>query len=259
MFRNCKHPVIGLWIALFFFSACKKDAAPVPLVDTFYKSMSTLELEVAYEVGAEPYATSVGGGNTWAFTELNIESLFVKRPIALDVTVPDGLAEMMAIPVQNKTGFTVDNIKGLANHYRQNAGNDVDGNIFILFLDGYLILDDTLRQNIMGANITGTTIVAVFKPVITAMRGALVFREYAEQSVIIHEVGHAIGLVNLGLPLTSSHQDEQHKGHCVNEACVMFWANEGADIASFVQNYFGSNKKLIFGQECVTDVTDYTP
>src|SRR5688572_4144361 len=155
MLCNCKHFIIGLWIAVFIFSGCKKDEAPGKAIDVFYKTMSTLELEVAYEVGAEPYAISVAGGNPWAYTELNIESLFVQRPIALDVTVPDGLGEMMAIPVQNKTGFTVDNINGLANHYRQNTGNDVDGNIFILFLDGYLILDDTLRQNVMGVQITG--------------------------------------------------------------------------------------------------------
>ena len=254
-----KYPAFGLWIAVSFFTACKEDDAPAPVTDIFYKSMASLKMEVAYEQGAEPYAMSSSGDNVWKFTELNIESLFVQRPVALDVMVPSGLNEMTALPDQNKTGFTVDNILELADQYRISAGNETDGSIFILFLDGYYKKDDALQMNVMGIQITGTTVVAVFKPLITALRGALVVREYAEQSVVIHEIGHAIGLVNNGLPLASSHHDSQHEAHCTNTDCVMYWENEGSNISSFVQNYFGNNKKLIFGEECVADVTEYMP
>lgn len=259
MLGTFKHAFLCLWIAFLFFTACRNDDAPGPVTDIFYKGMQSLKLEVAYEPGAEPYAISTSGDNVWAFTELNIESLFVRRPVGLDVIVPRGWSEMTAIPDQNKSGFTVDNILELQNQYRISPGNAIDGNIFILFLNGYYKKDDTLRQNVMGIQITGTTVVAVFKPVIIALRGPLVMREYAEQSVVIHEIGHALGLVGSGLPLTSAHQDAQHGAHCTNARCVMYWENEGANITSFVQNYFGSNKKLIFGDECVADVTAYLP
>ena len=208
--------------------------------------MTTLRLEVAYEPAAEPYAISVTGGNTWAYTELNIESLFVRRPIALDVTVPNGLNEMTEIPAQNKTGFTVDNILSLANLYRKNTGNETEGDIFIVFLNGYWEKHDTLQQNVMGLQVSGTTVVAIFKPLIRATFGPTVLKEYVEQAVVIHEIGHALGLVNNGLPLSSQHQDSQHGAHCINSNCVMYWENESANISSFVQNYFGNNKKMIF-------------
>jgi len=248
-----------MWIVIFLFSACRKDDVSDSSVDLFYKNMTSVELEVAYEEGANPYTINLSGENVWKFTELNIESLFIRRPVALDVIIPDGLGEMTIIPDQNKAGYTVDNILGLANHYRKSEGDEITGNIFILFLDGYFIQDDTLRENIMGIHITGTTVIAVFKPLISSMFIGIAVKEFTEQSVVIHEIGHTLGLVNHGLPMVTPHHDAAHKAHCTNSDCVMYWANEGIDISFFVQNYLGTNKKLIFGQECVADVTAYMP
>ncbi|HXH18827.1 MAG TPA: hypothetical protein VNJ07_07055 [Chitinophagales bacterium] len=255
-----KHLFTPLWILLFFLCACKKDEPLSSGIDIFYKSMTSLKLEVAYEEGAEPYAISTSGDNVWEYAELNIESLFVQRPLALDVIVPNGLNEMTAIPDQNKTGFTVDNILGLANHYRKSTGNETDGNIFILFLNGYYRQDDTLRQTVMGLHVTGTTVVAVFKPLIASSHVTRVVREFVEQGVVIHEAGHALGMVNNGLPLASPHHDSAHGAHCTNSECVMYWQNERtANITGFVQNYFGGSKRMIFGDECVADVVNYQP
>ena len=256
--HNFKHSVFGLWIAVMSLSACKKDDAPSSPIDIFYKSMTSLQFEVAYEVGAEPYTINTSGNNAWEYAEMNIESLFIKRPVALDVLIPNGINEMKAIPDQNKQGFTVDNILGLANVYRRNTGNETDGNIFILFLKGYFQQNNELRQDVMGVHVTGTTVVAIFKPLISSLFLAPHVKEYIEQSVVIHEIGHALGLVKIGLPMTTPHHDDDHEGHCTNTDCVMFWKNEGADIAAFLQNY-SRGRRLIFGQECVADVTAYKP
>lgn len=221
--------------------------------------MTGLRIEVAYEQGAEPYVTSVTGNKkVWEFTEVNIESLFVQRPIMLDVIVPDTIAGLTVIPGQNRTGYTVNNIVSLADRYRKNEGNATEGNIFVLFLNGYYEKDDTLRQEVMGVHVTGTTIVAVFKPVITSLRWFVTIKEFIEQCVVVHEIGHVLGLVNAGLPLTSAHHDAEHPSHCANSNCVMYWENEGADISSYIQNYY-SGKQMIFGSECVADVATYMP
>lgn len=252
--------LLFIW-TLFVFSSCKKEENENAFtIDVFYKKMETLTVEVAYEQGAEPYDFNSSGENIWEFAEMNIESLFVYRPIQLQVNIPVGISQMTGIPPQNKTGFTANDILNLASRYRHSEGNDIDGNIFVLFLNGYFKQNDTVRQTIAGVHITGTTVVAVFKPLITSSHVTRMVREFVEQSIVIHEAGHALGLVKNGLPLTSSHQDTDHGAHCANTNCVMYWQNErSGNVTSFVQNYLGGNKKMLFGSECVADVTDYEP
>lgn len=252
--------VLFFLLLLLFFS-CRKEQEKSPFsIAVFYQQMKTLTIEVAYEQGAEPYDFNAGGENIWAFTEMNIESLFVFRPIQIDVFVPTGIAAMTQISAQNKNSFTANDILNLAARYRTSEGTNDDGNIFVLFLNGYFMQDDTVRQNIAGVHITGTTVVAVFKPIVTTSHVTKIVREFVEQSIVIHETGHALGLVKNGLPLTSSHQDTDHGAHCKNAACVMYWENErNSNVAAFVQSYLGGNKKMLFGSECVADVTDYAP
>ncbi|MDZ4846754.1 MAG: hypothetical protein SH857_14530 [Chitinophagales bacterium] len=248
--------------AFLFLASCKKeeDVKNEFSIDIFYKQMESLTLEVAYETGAEPYDYTINGENVWLFAELNIESLFAQRPLQIDVLVPAGLAQMTLIPDQIKNGFTSNDILNLSDQYRQDEGNEVSGNIFILFLDGYFKQDDTVRQTIAGVHLSGTTVVAVFKPLVTSSHVTKIIREFVEQSIVIHEIGHAIGLVKNGLPLTSSHQDIDNGAHCINTDCVMYWQNERTtNVTSFVQSYLGESKQVIFGPECIADVTDYEP
>lgn len=52
-----------------------------------------------------------------------------------------------------------------------------------------------------------------------------------DRSVLLHEFGHLIGLVNCGTPCQTNHEerDPKHRLHCQNEKCVMYWCSpEGA-------------------------------
>ncbi len=61
--------------------------------------------------------------------------------------------------------------------------------------------------------------------------------EDVENSVLVHEVGHLLGLVNLVYQSPIDHEDEDHPGHSNNEDSVMYWAIESTDVANFI---FGS-------------------
>lgn len=41
-----------------------------------------------------------------------------------------------------------------------------------------------------------------------------------EATIMEHEFGHLLGLVNSGAPMESDHQEENHPSHC-KEACLM--------------------------------------
>ena len=77
-------------------------------------------------------------------------------------------------------------------------------------------------------------------------------------------MGHAIGLVDNGLPLTSDHYDEEadaagSPAHCSNPNCVMYWANTTSttELVNYISNLLGQEDTtdlLLFGDECLDDV-----
>lgn len=71
-----------------------------------------------------------------------------------------------------------------------------------------------------------------------------------EQSVMKHEVGHILGLVNLGAPMQTNHQDAEHGKHCINENCLMYWATE---TGNFISNLTGSSPPQL-DANCIADL-----
>lgn len=47
-----------------------------------------------------------------------------------------------------------------------------------------------------------------------------------ETTVVLHEMGHLLGLVNVGSEMVEPHEDESYDHHCDNEDCLMYWAIE---------------------------------
>lgn len=45
-----------------------------------------------------------------------------------------------------------------------------------------------------------------------------------ERSTLVHEAGHAIGLVNNGLRMVCPHEDAEHPAHSANEESIMYYA-----------------------------------
>lgn len=56
------------------------------------------------------------------------------------------------------------------------------------------------------------------------------------QAVLVHEFGHAMGLVDNGAPMQRNHEDPEHPGHSNNQASVMYYAVETTSIATVFQN-----------------------
>ena len=58
--------------------------------------------------------------------------------------------------------------------------------------------------------------------------------EEIENSVLVHEYGHLLGLVNLVYKSPVDHEDKDHPGHSNNEESVMYWAVESADLSNII-------------------------
>lgn len=134
----------------------------------------------------------------------------------------------------------------------------------MVFLKGYFERDGKPDEGVIGVSLSGTTIIAMFKDVITSTGSNAngLVPKYVEQSTLVHEMGHALGLVNNGVVLQSEHHDKEHGAHCSNKDCVMHWLNEGKDAAvTFVQEYIKSGRSdvVLFGSQCLEDTASFKP
>lgn len=228
---------------------------------TFYfKQMANLTIDVVYESGAEPYVGTSGAGlNYWDVTLQNLQAVFTGRNVSF--TVPKTLAEMRSIPTQNRSVWSTTDAINLANQYRNGDSSGTSGKIFIAFVKGYAAKSDgSANTAVIGYSVTGTNVIIIFKQVVQAsgvVPSGPVPR-FVEQSTIVHELAHAIGFVNNGIPTTTAHHDSAHGAHCSNPSCVMYYLNEGAsDLANFISNFQSSQNAVMFDNACLDDAKSF--
>lgn len=261
---------VFLSIALVLLTACsqKKTATSttnaIENTDIFFKSATQLTVQVAYEPGAEPYTETLtarpSSPSVWWILEENLNALYLGRPNPPVINVPRTLAEFQALPSQNKAHWTANDLLALANSNRTGRSSTDHSYFWVVFLNGHFHDGSTAQPGVVGVSITGTTILAIFKDVVKSSSNGLapVVSYYVEQSTLVHEMGHALGLVNNGLPMHQPHQDSAHGAHCDNPDCVMFWLNEGAsDLRSYIVRLLlptGNTRfPILFDDKCLED------
>ena len=75
-----------------------------------------------------------------------------------------------------------------------------------------------------------------------------------ERGVLLHEIGHILGLVNTGLPMVTDHEDPDNSYHDVDSDCIMYWAYERDGIVQYVQNQWSNAPDLGFDESCQDDI-----
>lgn len=221
----------------------------------FSSSVTSVDFEIDYQTNAAPYTGSAGRySDVWQIMGDNVARVFLKTPKT--VTLPNTLDKMQELTDISGTSFTSDQILSIAAEHRDTPSSGSLASFYIVFLNGYYDDGTGPQDQVIGVSIGQTGVIAIFKPVITATESFFVgVSRYVEQSTLVHEFGHAIGLVNNGLPLQTPHQDTAHGNHCLNDKCVMFWENEGAEsAATFAQQTLATGSDILFGSECLDDI-----
>ena len=232
---------------------CCTEEGSVDNAEAFSSEINEILFEVDYMTGMAPYTgNGLDGKPVWNLFINNVSALFNDTNT---ITAPIATSDMEEVSAGN-TNYTSTEILALAEQHRnQPLKNESILSIYILFLDGYFEEDDSANQNILGVSIGSTGVIAIFKPAITDNTFPSDFvRSFTEQSVLIHEAGHAIGLVNNGITPQSAHHDEEHGAHCTNDDCIMYWTHEGAkELIDFIVFKNPSSETILFGQECLND------
>jgi len=214
-----KKTVLCLCLSLFFFSCRKTNTDPAYLPDSYSDQAlgasahdllsaakyTTLNIQVQYMPGYQLDPAVIANVTDYLNTLCN-------KPGGINITQTqiaangDTLTPEKAgiLEKQNRTAYT--------------GGSTIS--LYVLVTDGY----DT-ALTILGFAYRNTSI-CIFGKNIAAHSGGLFEPTLVslESSVLEHELGHILGLVNTGTPMVADHQDNAHGNHCNNSQCLMYYS-----------------------------------
>ncbi|MAC28211.1 MAG: hypothetical protein CMH59_17325 [Myxococcales bacterium] len=227
------------------------DAGPAPdagpAVDP--QTLAYLRADLADELVLEVDAAE-GAGPTEAVLADFMSSLgaIVDKPGGIRVVESD------VLPPRGEAPWTLDELRTLGVERFDGAG---PATLQLLYVDGRFRVD-----GVLGVALSRRSLV-VFRETVQAVcegRGGLLGADaacrVAEGTVLLHETGHVLGLVNAGLPMQSDHEDPEHPGHDVDPNCVMYWAYESGDGVGGALDVLGGGSEPEPLQFCEASLAD---
>jgi hypothetical protein len=210
-------------------SGCFRPTSPGSSGDDFLsRAMPKMIVEIDYQSGKQLASASVD---------------LLRTRIGERLDKPGGVTYEQTAIQASRSVWTVDALRQLEeanrNHYRK-----VDTVVLYVLVLGGGYEADSGGGRVLGVAY-GSSSVAIFKDNIEAsatLGGIPLFSSVdVEKAVLIHEFGHILGLVNIGLKMQRPHEMTQDpdtstsrnegRGHSNNKDSVMFWAVESDAVA----------------------------
>ena len=195
-----------------------------------------LIVEIQYVSGYAPSSTSVN----------NLKTFLEER-----LHKPGGISIVQtAISSPGKSIYTMDDIRAIEESNRTQHTNGKTLTAYFFFADGDYA-GNSGSSKVLGIAYEGSSMV-IFEKTVKDHSGGLTQPPVAtlESTVLLHEFGHILGLVNNGTSMQAAHQDEAHGHHCNNQNCLMYYTAETTDILA---NLTGGNVPGL-DQKCIDDL-----
>lgn len=177
---------------------------------------STLVIEVFYVANFRPQAQTLVNLKNFMQARLNKPGgiSIIETEIESPGLAPYDINEIAQIESTVRTKY--------------NAGNILT--MYLFFADGGTPTD-TDSEFILGSAYRNTSFVMYESTIKNLSDSALEpDRADLETTVILHELGHLLGLTNLGSNMQTPHEDTAHPKHCNNSNCLMFWKAENSNL-----------------------------
>lgn len=177
---------------------------------------SSLKIEVQYMTGFAPDAAALN----------NLQSLvtsLVNKPGGIMIVTKE-------IPASGNTTLSVDNVVTIEKNNRTAFTSGSEIALYVLYTNG-----NYTDNNVLGIAYKNTSVVLFGKKINDNSGGiGQASRTKLVATVAEHEMGHLLGLVDLGSTMQSAHRDAAHGSHCSNSGCLMYYASETSDILGFL-------------------------
>jgi len=194
---------------------------------------TSLKIEIQYMTGFQPDAAALAHLQNTLTALLNKPSgiTIITKEIPVSSSLSLSLNDVIDIEKTNRTAFT--NGTELAVYLLYTNGNYTDNNVLGI---AYKNTSTVLFGKKIGDNSGGIG---------QASRTKLV------ATVAEHELGHLLGLVDLGSNMQTAHKDAAHGNHCSNTSCLMYYGAETSDILGFLI----TGNIPVFDANCKADLT----
>lgn len=234
------------------------DPAPAtsPILQSLWRSsIRRVVVEVDYGPGAAPFVGAIPGtSSVWNIFSANARRLF--RASNKSLVIPTTLGEMQRIDADGNE-FTLADLIALSRRNRNVHPTSDTASFHVMILNGYFRdASGQRRSDLLGGHLDGTGVIVVFKPVVqsTAATGGAYGPAIVEQMTLVHEFGHAVGLVDDGVAPVRDHADHAHVHHCTSTSCVMnAWNEGGASAAAFATRFAATGNAVLFDADCLAD------
>lgn len=233
--------------------------APLDIVTA--REYARLVIEIDVVEGAEPAPAALD------LLEQGLAELrdggHLDKPDGIEVIVDDTLEPHE----EEGHAYTTEEQRALSKDARDLSTEPGTAYIHMLYLDGHTELDEG-DSRVLGYAYGGSYIAMFKESIESACDSSTVLGllapalqeeacEVTEAGVLVHEVGHLLGLVNNGLDMVTPHQDEAHGAHDEDDGCVMYWLAERSDAVDVVADRFlnGETGVTPFDDECLADLS----
>ncbi|MDX1829677.1 MAG: membrane metalloprotease [Lutibacter sp.] len=183
-------------------------------------TFSTIYIEVMYVNGFAPTDNTLN----------NFKNFIEQRTYKTNVIVEK---KEITPPVQ--TTYSIDDIRTIEDDNRTHFSANNQIALSAIFING-ASANNTSDSYVLGTAYRNTSFV-IFEESVQSFSDSQFepSREVLESTVVLHEFGHLLGLVNVGTTMVTDHQDTANGAHCTDQNCLMYYkAENGSSIGNMV-------------------------